>query len=68
MMETLAQLPGFTPGFDRFGDVLFVGLSHIRDRVLPETSSILDLPFVIFTTCRAPEYQDRHSGNPWCCG
>jgi uncharacterized protein (TIGR03032 family) len=30
--ETLAELPGFTRGLDRFGDVLFVGLSRIRDR------------------------------------
>jgi uncharacterized protein (TIGR03032 family) len=28
--EPLAELPGFTRGLDRFGDVLFVGLSRIR--------------------------------------
>jgi uncharacterized protein (TIGR03032 family) len=28
--ELLAELPGFTRGFDRVGDVLFVGLSRIR--------------------------------------
>jgi uncharacterized protein (TIGR03032 family) len=30
--ESIATLPGFTRGFDRIGDVLFVGLSHLRDR------------------------------------
>ena len=30
--EVLAELPGFTRGFDRFGDILFVGLSRCRDR------------------------------------
>lgn len=33
--QSLAELPGFTRGFDRFGDVLFVGLSRIRDRGRP---------------------------------
>lgn len=28
----LADLPGFTRGMDRFGDILFVGLSRLRDR------------------------------------
>jgi uncharacterized protein (TIGR03032 family) len=30
--EPLAELPGFTRGLDRLGDILFVGLSRIRDR------------------------------------
>jgi len=30
--EPLAELPGFARGMDRLGDVLFVGLSRIRDR------------------------------------
>jgi uncharacterized protein (TIGR03032 family) len=30
--ESIATLPGFTRGFDRIGDVLFVGLSRLRDR------------------------------------
>jgi uncharacterized protein (TIGR03032 family) len=29
---TLAELPGFTRGLDRYGDILFVGLSRIRER------------------------------------
>jgi uncharacterized protein (TIGR03032 family) len=30
--RVLADLPGFTRGLDRFGDILFVGLSRIRER------------------------------------
>ncbi len=29
--RTLAELPGFVRGLDRYGDILFVGLSKIRD-------------------------------------
>jgi len=29
--------PGFTRGFDRFGNVLFVGLSRTRDRTISST-------------------------------
>ena len=32
LAEPFATLPGFTRGFDRAGDVLFVGLSRIRNR------------------------------------
>ncbi len=28
--RVLAELPGFTRGFDRYGDILFVGLSNLR--------------------------------------
>jgi uncharacterized protein (TIGR03032 family) len=34
-VEPLAELPGFTRGFDRYGDILFVGLSRIRRRDQP---------------------------------
>lgn len=30
--RTLAELPGFTRGLDRLGDILFVGMSRMRDR------------------------------------
>ena len=35
---SLTELPGFARGFDRYGDVLFVGLSRIRSQGRPDAT------------------------------
>lgn len=60
-VEMLAELPGFTRGFDRLGDVLFVGLSRIRDQPNRPKPPVAEKYEKLLCGVAAIE---RHSGRP----